>query len=112
VDVVSGGAITQACLYALLRMGARGDLRVFEPETLDGSNLNRYALSRRSDVPAAKTEVLAALSTDALRISGVPLRVDPNTIAALDPRLRPAVLVGVGHIPSRWPCSARPPAAG
>jgi hypothetical protein len=102
VDVVSGGAITQACLYALLRMGVRGDLRVFEPETLDGSNLNRYALSRRSDVPAAKTEVLAALSTDALRIRGVPFRVDPHTLARMDPPLRPAVLVGVDHIPSRW----------
>lgn len=102
VDVVSGGAITQACLYALLRMGVRGNLRVFEPETLDGSNLNRYALSRRSDVPAAKTEVIATLSTDALRISGVPLRVDPNTIAVLDSPLRPSVLVGVDHIPSRW----------
>ena len=49
VDVISGGAITSAALYALLRMpAATVSLRIIDPDVLDPAQLNRYALARRS----------------------------------------------------------------
>ena len=48
VDVISGGTITNAALYALLRMPAvSAAMRVIEPDLLNLPNLNRYALARR-----------------------------------------------------------------
>ena len=58
VDVISGGAITNAALYALLRMPqTTAKVRIIEPELLNLSNLNRYALARRSWIDTAKTTV-------------------------------------------------------
>jgi hypothetical protein len=102
VDVVSGGAITQAALYALLRIdGVSGKLRIIEPETADLSNLNRYALTRRADVDTLKADTLPNFSTQHLRVAGHALRLEPATLAQLQP-LATRVLVGVDHIPSRW----------
>lgn len=102
VDVVSGGAISQAALYALLRLdGVSGNLRVIEPETVDLSNLNRYALSRRRDVDVPKAGALPMFSTRHLQIAGQTLRLEPATLPQLRP-LAPRLLVGVDHIPSRW----------
>lgn len=102
VDVVSGGAITQAALYALLRMdGVSGNLRIIEPELADLSNLNRYALTRRGDVDAPKAHTLPKFGTQHLRIAGETLRLEPATLHQLQP-LAPRVFVGVDHIPSRW----------
>ena len=42
MDLISGGAITNAALYALLRIPEiTAAIRVIEPETLDLPNLNR-----------------------------------------------------------------------
>lgn len=102
VDVISGGAITQACLYTLLRVpDVIGQFRVIEPDSLDISNLNRYPLARSSQVNIAKTTLLEELSTIDLSISGVRQRFDNETLGALLP-LASSVLVGVDHIPSRW----------
>lgn len=47
--MISGGAITNAALYALLRMPAvTAAMRIIEPDMLDVPNLNRYALARQS----------------------------------------------------------------
>ena len=55
VDVISGGAITNAALYALLRMPAvTAAMRIIEPDLLDLPNLNRYALARRSMIGLAE----------------------------------------------------------
>jgi len=102
VDVISGGAITNATVYALLRVPeVSGFLRVIEPETLDLTNLNRYALSRRSDEERPKAEILEGYSQDSLNISGKQARFD-DTWPALLGSLAPRVLTGVDHIPTRW----------
>jgi hypothetical protein len=47
VDFVSAGAITHSALFALGRIvGARGNVRVIDPEQYDLSNSNRYMLLR------------------------------------------------------------------
>jgi hypothetical protein len=102
VDAVSGGAITSAALYVLLRVpGLAGAVRVIEAETLDLSNLNRYPLSRASLDGVAKTRMLEQYSRPRLVITGVPLRYDDDHVDQIGP-LAPRVLVGVDHIPSRW----------
>jgi hypothetical protein len=102
VDAISGGAITSAALYALLRVPRlEGAIRVIEGEALDLSNVNRYMLSRASLDGDPKTQMLEAHSCPRLRITGVPVRYDADTAATVGP-LAARVLVGVDHIPSRW----------
>jgi hypothetical protein len=102
VDAISGGAITSAAAYVLLRVPElSGAIRVIEREVLDLSNVNRYMLSRASLDGIAKTTMLTAYSTSRLSISGLPIRYDEKSIARVGP-LAPRVLVGVDHIPSRW----------
>ncbi|MBA3422726.1 MAG: hypothetical protein H0U12_12720 [Thermoleophilaceae bacterium] len=102
VDVISGGAITSATLYVLLRAPElEGAIRVIEGEGLDLSNVNRYMLSRASLDGVMKTRMLASCSRPQLRITGVPHRYDADRASAIGP-LAPRVLVGVDHIPSRW----------
>jgi len=102
IDMISGGAIANAFLHGLLRIPqARASLRVFEPETLDISNLNRYVLARRSAVREHKTVMLASWQTDGVAISGEPIRFDENTPDSMQV-LAPIVLMGTDDIPSRW----------
>jgi hypothetical protein len=102
VDVISGGAITYATVYALLRVPDLSALvRVIEPETLDFTNLNRYALARRSDVTQPKASILDSYARDSFRISGTRARFDdswPDVLGDLAPR----VLIGADQIPARW----------
>jgi hypothetical protein len=106
IDTVSGGAIIQAALFALARVvNLRAIVRVIEPETADATNLNRYALLRRSSLDLPKAEALAAMSARGLLggidVKPVVMRYDRSTPAALG-GLAGAVLVGVDHIPTRW----------
>ena len=102
VDVISGGAITNATIYALLRVpGLSAALRVIEPETVDLTNLNRYPLARRSDENQPKIRVLEGYSRGSITISGKKARFDdswPTLLGSLAPR----VLVGADQIPVRW----------
>lgn len=102
VDVVSGGAITSAALYALLRMPATtARMRIIEPDQLSISNLNRYALALRSMLGWPKTRMLETFQTPDIRITGFVERFSDSTAAFLDP-IAPRLLVGVDDIPSRW----------
>jgi hypothetical protein len=102
VDLISAGAITQAALYALLRVpGFDADLRTIDRDVLARSNSNRYALVRASDLDRPKVEQLADFSTDSVRIRGVQHRLDQDTISDLN-HLAPRVIVGVDDIPTRW----------
>ena len=76
-------------------------LRVIEPETLDLTNLNRYALARRFDSNQPKAEILENYSRGILKISGRQERLDDSWPALLG-SLAPRVLVGVDQIPVRW----------
>ena len=102
VDVISGGAITNAALYALLRIpSVTAAIRVIEPELLDLPNLNRYALARRSMMGWQKSHALASFQTPSIRITGIGETFSEATAPGLSP-LAPRLLVGVDHIPSRW----------
>ncbi|WP_432885211.1 hypothetical protein ACQPYH_00990 [Kribbella sp. CA-245084] len=102
IDLISGGAISNAALFTLLRLQTvRAAVRVIEPDTFAASNLNRYALGRRSHVNLAKVDVLESFGSEALAIVGVKHHLDDDTAAILGP-LSSRVLVGVDDIPSRW----------
>lgn len=102
VDVVSGGAITSAALYALLRTPAvTASLRIIDADVLTLPNCNRYALARRSMLDSPKVHALAACATSSITITGHQHRLDDTTTMQLGP-LAPRLLVGVDHIPSRW----------
>jgi hypothetical protein len=97
-DMVSAGAITQAALYALLRLpGVSGGGRVIDPEATELSNLNRYALLRRSTVDKSKPHLLQRLAECALALVPVEARFEGSALA-----LHSRVVVGVDDIPVRW----------
>jgi hypothetical protein len=101
-DCVSGGAITQATLYALTRLpGLRGHARVIEPEFAELTNLNRYMLLLHSHLEAQKAEDLEEICKGTgLVVTPIPRRYEPKTTQAIG--LSEVVLVGVDDIPSRW----------
>jgi molybdopterin/thiamine biosynthesis adenylyltransferase len=102
VDVVSAGAITNAALFTLLRVGGlRGALRIIDDDTAAESNLNRYLLLRRRDLGRLKAMQLTDYSTRSLTLEAEPSRFQDVTLPALTP-LAAQVLVGVDDIPSRW----------
>jgi len=101
VDIISGGAISQACLYALMRLPniqMRG--RVFDDDLTGPSNLNRNMLTLGSDVGSLKVHTIAERCGPKLELHPIPhrfTRQSPNVN-----KLAPRVLVGVDDIPSRW----------
>lgn len=102
LDLVSAGAITNGCLFVLLRiLGLRALARVIDDDTADESNLNRYPLLRRSMLGLMKVDLLSSLTTAGLHIEPVPVRF-PTEDGEPPPALAPRVLVGVDDIPSRW----------
>jgi hypothetical protein len=108
-DCVSGGAITQAALYALMRLpGVHGTTRVLEPEVSDGTNLNRYAFLLRSRCGRAKADDIGEWLNPWLEVRPMRVRYDEATAAGVAP-LAPSVLVGVDDIPSRWRVQAARP---
>lgn len=97
-DLISGGAIANAALFALLRLpDVKGHCRVLDDDVSAMSNLNRNALLRRSRVEHPKVEDLASYG-NSLRIEGIPVRYS----SSVGVKLADTVLVGVDHIPSRW----------
>lgn len=109
VDCVSGGAIAQAFCHALFRIpGVKGSLRVLEPERLDLTNLNRYALARRSLVGAMKISLIALWAPSTLTVSEVECRVDADHLPKFG-AFNPRVVVGTDDIPSRWFVQAQRP---
>jgi hypothetical protein len=102
IDFISAGAITNACLYVLLRVpGLAGNVRVIDADSGEVSNLNRYALLRRSLLGRAKVGVLAGYSSTTLSIKPLALRLDASTKSEVG-ALAPSVVCGVDDIPSRW----------
>ena len=101
-DCVSGGAITQAAIYALARLPrVQGYTRVIEPDFADLSNLNRYMLLLRSHLGAQKAKDLEDIAAaTGLVVEPIAKRYDPEHAGSI--ALRDWVLVGVDDIPSRW----------
>jgi hypothetical protein len=102
VDAISGGAITHALLFCLLRIpGLRAHLRVIEGQRAKLSNVNRYALLRASDDGRHKVEQLESLATADIEIAGVRSLFTKDTREALLP-LAAHVVVGVDDVEARW----------
>jgi hypothetical protein len=102
LDLVSGGAITNAVLFVLLRLpGLSATARVIEAQDADLSNVNRYMLLRTSHQGIAKTRQLEAASSKAIHISGVRELFTKETRRDLAP-LAERVLVGVDDVEARW----------
>jgi hypothetical protein len=100
VDIVSAGAISQAALYALLRIpNLRMTGRVFDDDTTGETNLNRNMLSLVSDVGLAKVLLVANRCSPYFYLTPKRQRFAANHGIE---RLAPHVLVGVDDIPSRW----------
>jgi hypothetical protein len=100
-DFISGGAVTQAALYALARIPhVIGSARVVEPKTTDPPDLNRYAFLRQSRIGMSKVDDLSSLDLAGLRIRGVVLPYNDENAERISP-LAPAVLVGVDDISAR-----------
>lgn len=101
VDVISAGAISQAALFALLRVPQISiSGRVFDDDETGSTNLNRNMLSIARDVGIAKVDVVAEKCRSAIQLRPVPSRFTEKSNAA--GVLAPRVLVGVDDIPSRW----------
>jgi hypothetical protein len=102
IDMVSGGAISTAALHLLLRIpGCQTDLRVWEPQTADGSNLNRYPLLRRSMVGMPKVEVLSRWAAGGVTLQGDNRQVTDELVHTIG-SFAPRVLVGTDNVESRW----------
>jgi hypothetical protein len=102
LDIVSGGAITNAFLQTLLWLpDAHGRIRVIERERADHTNLNRYNQLRASHDGELKIDVLAAASRSGLIITGVETLFVDETREALRP-LAAVVAVGVDDVRARW----------
>ena len=102
VDAISGGAITHALVFCLLRIPAlRAELRIIEEQEADLSNVNRYALLRASDDGRVKVEQLEEAATPDVRITGLPMLFTKETRDTLVP-LADRVVVGVDDVEARW----------
>jgi hypothetical protein len=101
LDLVSGGAIVQAALFTFSRiLGVTGRGRVIEPENSEITNLNRNAFLRRSRLGLAKAQDIAEQQLGSIKIT--PIQARYEEASDTDLHLRPVVLVGVDHIPTRW----------
>jgi hypothetical protein len=100
VDTISAGAISQAALYALLRIpNLQMSGRIFDDDLTAPSNLNRNMLSLTTDIHLPKVDVVATQCARRFRLQAVPIRF---TGANSTERLAENVIVGVDDIPSRW----------
>jgi len=108
VDIISGGAISQATLYALLRLPhSRLSGRIFDDDDTEPSNLNRNMLTTIDDVWVKKVTVVERCCNPHLAIRGIGERFDGKS--AESGTLARRVIVGVDHIPSRWEVQRRAP---
>lgn len=108
VDIISGGAISQATLYALLRLPrVRFRGRIFDDDKTEPPNLNRNMLTLVEDVGTSKVGVVERRCNPDLSIRGVAERF-PGKSVELE-TLAERVVVGVDHIPSRWEVQRRAP---
>jgi hypothetical protein len=102
VDFVSAGAITNAALYALLRIPEiRGEFRVLDSDRLAIENMNRYLLALRRHLGREKARVLASYGSGGLHIEAAVAKLTDETANELAP-FAARICVGVDDIPSRW----------
>jgi hypothetical protein len=97
VDAISAGAITNAALFALLRVPSlAAEIDIYDDDMISLDNLNRCGLFTRADQGCTKVETLCSFATEDLRLRPQARRFEEGGFLAQ------RVIVGVDHIPSRW----------
>lgn len=97
-DVISAGAVSNALLYALMRLpDVAGNARVFDKDVSDESNRNRNMLLTRKLEGLSKVALFAYFAKG-IRIAPVRRHFGEDDVGNLARR----VAVGVDDIPSRW----------
>jgi hypothetical protein len=101
VDFISAGAISQAALYALLRLPyLRIAGRIFDDDTTSATNFNRNMLTGVSDADLEKVRLVADRCSPEFDLTPKYQRFVADAPEAR--QMAPHVLVGVDDIPSRW----------
>jgi hypothetical protein len=101
VDFISGGAISQAALYALLRLPyVRIAGRIFDDDVTSQTNFNRNMLTVVSDADLEKVRLVAGRCSPEFNLTPEFQRFVAGAPEAR--QMAPYVLVGVDDIPSRW----------
>ncbi|MGE3075127.1 MAG: hypothetical protein AB7N24_15340 [Dehalococcoidia bacterium] len=107
LDCISAGAITNAMLFALLRVpGIRGRVRVIDDDIAELTNLNRYMLLTRSQLGVRKEVLLASFGSDeglSMRFASALLGTD--SLKVLQP-FASQIFIGADRIPARWAAQA------
>lgn len=99
LDTISAGAVSNGAVYALYRIpGVRADLRTFDGDISDGSNLNRNALLISTFLALAKVELFKVFAPPGVHVEPI----DENYPLDGSVRLTNRVLVGVDDVPARW----------
>jgi molybdopterin/thiamine biosynthesis adenylyltransferase len=102
IEAVSGGAITNALIFCLLRVPElEVGIRVIEDDVADLTNLNRYMLLRRSQVGLHKVAHLRSATAKRVKVDGIELLFNGKTRDRILP-LADRVLVGVDDVQARW----------
>jgi len=101
VDFISAGAISQAALYALLRLPyVRIAGRIFDDDVTSQTNFNRNMLTVVSDADLEKVRLVAGRCSPEFNLTPEFQRFVAGAPEAR--HMAPYVLVGVDDIPSRW----------
>jgi hypothetical protein len=107
LDVISAGAISQNAMWVLASAGARADIRIFDADHIDLSNVNRCPYAFLDVLGRRKVDVVAERSPERLRVEPVARHYRYDEQRTL--RLAPRVLVGADDIAVRhWVQAAQP----
>jgi hypothetical protein len=97
-DIISAGAVSNAALYALLRLpDVVGDARTFDRDSSEPSNRNRNMLLIATLGHLQKVELFAHFA-GGIKIHPIPRHFEKQDLADV----RANVIVGVDDIPTRW----------
>lgn len=111
VDIVSAGAVSNAALFALLRIPqVSGAIRVIEHDTYDYTNHNRCMLMTSTSPGQRKAVDVAAFRTERLRIMPITSSFQEAQHTGMLGPLAERVIVGVDDIPTRWDVQLAAPA--
>ncbi len=103
IDIVSAGAVSNAVLFALLRIpGVSGTIRVIEPQYYDDTNQNRCMLMTGASTGRPKAVDVADFRAPSLSIIPIASTLQEALRSGTLDSLAKRVIVGVDDIPTRW----------
>jgi hypothetical protein len=97
-DIISAGAVSNAFLYAMMRLpNVSGHCRAFDEDISEDGNRNRNMLLTPRHLRNPKVQVFESVGST-IDIKGL----SRHFVASDLPTLAPRVFVGVDDIPTRW----------